>query len=94
MDSSVITSTKLVRHFRDVAERKSIAYQLEIMPFGGTDAGAIHLTHSGVPSITISIPTRYGHTVNEMASVDDIRGSIALITHYLEEAHQGDYRLG
>ncbi len=94
MDRSVITNHRLVRHFRDVAERAGIAYQLEILPFGGTDAGAIHQTHAGVASITISIPTRYAHTVNEMASMDDIAATIDLMTQYLAEAHQGDYRLG
>lgn len=94
MNRAVISNHKLVRHFRDVAEQNGIAYQVEMLPFGGTDAGAIHLTHAGVPSITISTPTRYVHSVNEMANVDDIQGVITLMARYLEEADRGDYRLG
>lgn len=93
MDRSVITNRNLVRAFREVAEQHGIDYQLEILPFGGTDAGAIHLARAGVSSITISIPTRYAHTVNEMASVTDITATIDLVSHFLSQAHQVDYRL-
>lgn len=94
MDGSVITNHRLVRHFRDVAEKHGIQYQLEILPFGGTDAGALQRARAGAPAITISIPTRYAHTVNEMAAVSDLQAIIRLVARYLEEAHTGDYRLG
>ena len=93
MDMSVITNRKLQRAFRDVAERHGIEYQLEVMPFGGTDAGAIDRSRAGVRAITISIPTRYSHTVNEMASLSDIAGTVELLTHFLREAHQLDLGL-
>ncbi len=90
-DSSLICHPKLVRHFRDVAESNGIKYQLEILARGGTDAGGIQLSRSGVPSFTLSIPTRYVHTVNEMAHVDDIEATISLLTEYLKEAHTRSY---
>jgi endoglucanase len=90
-DSSLICHPKLVRHFRDVAEAKGIKYQLEILPRGGTDAGGIQRSRSGVPSFTLSIPTRYIHTVNEMAHVDDIQAAIELLAAYLQEAHTRNY---
>lgn len=90
-DSSLICHPKLVRHFRDVAEAKGIKHQLEILPRGGTDAGGIQRSRGGVPSFTLSIPTRYVHTVNEMAHVDDIEAAIALLAAYLEEAHTRSY---
>ncbi len=90
-DSSLICHPKLVRHFRDVAEAKSIKYQLEILPRGGTDAGGIQRSRGGVPSFTLSTPTRYIHTVNEMAHVDDIQAGIDLLAAYLEEAHTRQY---
>src|SRR5207237_9458044 len=68
MDSSLICHPKLVRHFRDLADKHKIKYQLEILSRGGTDAGGIQRTRGGVPSFTLSIPTRYVHTVNETAS--------------------------
>jgi endoglucanase len=91
MDSSLLCHPKLVRHFRDVAEANGIKYQMEILPRGGTDAGAIQRSRGGVPSITLSIPCRYVHTVNEMAAESDIDASAALLARYLEDAHTRTY---
>ena len=90
-DSSLICHPKIVRHFRDIAQAKDIPHQLEILPRGGTDAGAIQRSRGGVPSFTLSIPTRYIHTVNESAHVTDIQAAIDLLAAYLEEAHTRDY---
>ena len=43
------------------------------------------------PRFTLSIPTRYIHTVNEMAHVEDIQAAIDLLAAYLEEAHTRQY---
>ena len=91
MDSSLICHPKLVRHFRDLAEKHGIKHQLEVLPRGGTDAGGIQRSRGGIPSFTLSIPTRYVHTVNEMAAVSDIEATIALLARYLEDAHTRGY---
>jgi tetrahedral aminopeptidase len=90
-DSSHLTHPKLVRHFRDIAEKKDISYQLEILPRGGTDAGAMQLSRAGSAAITLSVPTRYVHTVNEMANVEDINSAVDLLAAYLEDAGSRDY---
>lgn len=92
MDSFSLSHPKLVRHFRDLAEKNGIPYQLEILARGGTDAGVIQRSRAGVPSFTLSTPTRYIHTVNEMAHTADIEGAIALLARYLEDAGTRDYR--
>ncbi len=92
-DSLSISNPKLVRKMREIAEKKKIKYQMEILPRGGTDAGAIQMTREGVAAITISIPTRYLHSVVEAAHKDDIQASIDLLAAFLEVAHEGDYRL-
>jgi len=91
MDSSLLCHPKLVRHFRDVAQANNIPYQLEILARGGTDAGGIQRSQAGIPSFTLSIPTRYVHTVNEMAAISDIEACIELLALYLEEAHTRAY---
>ena len=91
MDSSHLSHPKLVRHFRDLAERHEIPYQLEILPRGGTDAGAMQLTRGGTPAITLSLPTRYVHTVNEMANQKDLDGCVKLLARFLEDAGSRDY---
>ena len=91
MDSSAISNYKLVQHLRQLARANDITHQLEILPRGGTDAGAMQQTRGGVPAVTISIPTRYVHTVNEMCSITDVQASIDLLARYLEHAHEGAY---
>lgn len=87
MDSGSISDPRLVRSFKRLAEDRTIPYQMEILPRGGTDAGGIQLTRAGVPVITISIPIRYVHTVNEMAYVADVEATVDLLAAYLETAH-------
>lgn len=90
-DSSQISNYKLVRHFRTLAEQQGIKYQLEVLPRGGTDGGAMQRAREGSPSITLSTPSRYVHTVNEMVHQADLEASISLLARYLEDAHNGDY---
>lgn len=92
MDSSTISNYALVQHMREVARSADITHQMEILPRGGTDAGAVQRTRTGVPAVTLSIPTRYVHTVNEMCSTADIQAAIDLLTAYLQHAHEGSYR--
>jgi endoglucanase len=92
-DSSAIPNYKLVRHLRDVAEAHGIRHQLEVLPRGGTDAGAMQRARSGAPAITLSIPSRYVHTVNEMVHLGDLAAAATLLARYLETAHTGDYTL-
>lgn len=91
MDSSHISNRTLVRHFRDVAAEHKIAYQLEVLPRGGTDAGAMQLTRGGTPAITLSLPTRYVHSVNEMADRGDLEACVTLLARYLEAAGSREY---
>ncbi|MEI6430553.1 MAG: M42 family metallopeptidase [bacterium] len=87
MDSSAISDPQIVKQFREVADRHSIPYQLEIAAGVGTDAGGFQRSRAGVRSFTLSIPCRYVHTVNETISVADLDNAIYLLTQYLEEAH-------
>ncbi len=91
MDSSLLCDPRLVANFRDIARRENIPFQMEILPRGGTDAGGIQRSRAGVPSITLSIPTRYLHTVNEMVNASDVEACATLLARYLEEAHTFDY---
>ncbi len=93
MDSSTISHPKLVRFFREVADSEQIPYQLEILPRGGTDAGAMQRTRGGSAAITLSTPTRYVHTVNEMVHKTDVQAGIDLLARVLERAHEIDTQL-
>ena len=83
-DRSMITSPRVKHWMAEVAESKGIPYQWEILEFGGTDSGAIHLSKGGVPSGVISIPTRYVHSPSEMVSLRDIEAAVELLIALLE----------
>lgn len=91
LDGSLICHPKMVGHFRDLAEQKGIPHQMELLPMGGTDAGGIQRLHGGIPAFTLSVPTRYVHTVNETVHLSDVQASIDLLVAYMEDAHNADY---
>ena len=83
-DSSMVSHGWLVDRMADLAEAKGITHQFEVLPRGGTDGGAIQRSRAGVPTITLSTPSRYVHTVTEMVSKKDLEAEIALLTAFLE----------
>ncbi len=87
MDSSAISDPRLVQFTRRLAGERNIKHQLEILPRGGTDAGGIQRSGRGAPVITISIPTRYIHSVVEAVHRDDLQASVDLVAAFIEEAH-------
>ncbi|HBY56270.1 MAG TPA: endoglucanase [Candidatus Atribacteria bacterium] len=91
MDSHTISNKKLVDFLRNIAEENKIKYQTDILLGGGTDAGAIQRSKSGVPVCTVSIPTRYIHSVVEMCNKEDIENSIKLMVKFLENAPKGEF---
>jgi tetrahedral aminopeptidase len=92
MDGSLICHPKVVEHFRQVAIKNEITYQMEVLPRGGTDAGGVQRLHGGIPAFTLSTPTRYIHTVNETVHKNDVQACIDLLARYLEVAHEGNYQ--
>lgn len=89
MDGSLISHPLLVKRMRELAEKHAIPHQMEILPRGGTDGGALQRSANGCAGITLSIPTRYIHTVNEMSKAADIQAAIDLLAAYLNEAEPG-----
>ncbi|NJO83903.1 MAG: M42 family metallopeptidase, partial [Blastochloris sp.] len=65
------------------AEADGIAYQLELLQLGSTDAAAIQTARAGVPSGCISIPCRYVHTTSETVDLSDVQACINLLTGLL-----------
>lgn len=86
-DNSMISHPRVKNTLVELAQNNNIQYQMEVLEFGGTDSGAIHLNKSGVPSGVISIPTRYVHSTVEMASLNDINNCLNLLIHFLNHNH-------
>lgn len=85
MDRTFIADRKLVDRVLQVAERNNIKCQLRRTAFGGTDAGKIHLTKEGIPTIVISVPCRYIHSPASLASMSDIQNTIALVDALIKD---------
>lgn len=79
-------STPMVRDgLVEAAKHAGMAFQYEVLPFGGTDAGAMMSTRGGVPSGTLSIPCRYVHSPVETVSIQDMVDCVKLLKTYVEE---------
>ncbi len=84
MDHSVITGIEVRNKLISLAKENGIAYQMEVITGGGTDAGAIHTVKGGVLTGAVSIPMRYIHSATEMADKGDIENTVKLITAFAE----------
>ncbi len=83
-DSHSISNYGIVKFMTKLAKKYKIKYQFEILPFGGTDAAAMQRFGKG-PVCTLSIPTRYAHSPNEMLHKNDIKSAIDLLVKFIEE---------
>ena len=61
-DPTAISNRRLVRFTAAVAAECGIKIQLAVRPTGGTNAGAIHKSGTGVPTVVIAVPGRYIHS--------------------------------
>lgn len=83
-DSSFIIHETVKKLLIDCANASSIPYQLEAASYGGTDAGAIHLSGEGIAAGTISIPTRYIHSPNEVIDKNDLENTALLLKKIID----------
>ena len=84
MDKSIVCHPKIRRALEKCAADNDIKVQNEVLTFGGTDAGAIHVTGDGVITGAISIPVRYIHSPSETALIKDIDESISLLSAFIK----------
>lgn len=84
MDSSVICHPEVVKALEQCAQDKGIAVQRDIIRAGGTDAGPIHVTRTGVRTGGISMPCRYIHTPTEMADLADVQSCVDLAVAFAQ----------
>ncbi len=82
---SLLVSHKELREFViSVAEELNIPYGFDIMPGGSTDGGSIHLTGSGVPTITLTVPVRYIHSHASIIHRDDYENTVKLLVEVIK----------
>ena len=79
MDRATIADQRLVALLTETGDHEGIPYQHRQPGGGGTDAGAIHKSRSGIPSISVSVPSRYAHTAAGIARLDDWANTLHLL---------------
>ncbi len=88
-DRSFIADKRLVKLLVETAKENRIPYQIKQPMIGGTDAGRIHLTKEGVPSVAVAVPTRYIHSPVSLLSLRDYQNTVALMTKALPKLGKG-----
>lgn len=77
-DTSMIPNQGLVDLVIETAEKNKIPYQLSQVS-GGTDAGIIHMSNAGCPSVVIGIPMRHMHSHAGLMSMTDADNCVKLV---------------
>jgi putative aminopeptidase FrvX len=82
-DRSIIVSPRVVAALESAAEAASIPYQHKLPTYGGSDAGAIHLTRGGVLAGIVSVPCRFIHSPISTLRLNDFENSIRLVAEFV-----------
>ncbi|NLC52571.1 MAG: M42 family metallopeptidase [Firmicutes bacterium] len=88
MDRSVIVNPALIQRLVAVAEEAGIPYQFRESTTGGTEAGVINQTRSGIPVAVISVPCRYIHSPVGILNRNDLTQTVKLIDAFLRDIEQ------
>ena len=78
-DATSIPNRGLLDLVIDTAKKIKVPLQFESVERGGTDAGRIHVTGQGVPSISMGVPARYIHSHVSMIDRRDFDSTVKLL---------------
>jgi endoglucanase len=78
-DSSMVPNQALLEFVIATARDAGVPHQLSQIRRGGTDAGVIHISHAGCPSVVLGVPTRHIHSHVAILSLDDVESCVRLV---------------
>jgi endoglucanase len=84
-DCSMIPNPKFRRFVLNIAEEKGLRHQPAFLKSGGTDAGIIHITGMGAPSLFIGVPTRHIHSHHGMLDLTDVENAVELLVEVIRK---------
>jgi endoglucanase len=68
----------------EICQELELKYQTEVMPSGaGTDAYAVEISREGIPTVLLSIPSRYMHSPVEVVQPKDVERTGRLMAHFI-----------
>ena len=96
LDSGAVIARGTVLHPKvtellyETAEQEGLAFTVESLGrMTGTDADAVHLSRSGIPTGLVSVPIRYMHSPVELVSLADIEVAAKLIAAFAGRLEAG-----
>ncbi len=84
LDRSMVSNPRFINYAKQLAKDKGIAYQSAVRSGGGTNAGKIHLSNKGVPTLVLGIPVRYAHTHYGYSADVDIDATVDLAVEVIK----------
>lgn len=90
-DGGLVGHVGLKNYLVNLAKDLEIPYQINALPFGGTDASQMHVAHNGAPCISIGIPTRYIHSHASIIHKDDYDNTVKLISEFIKKLNSDEY---
>jgi len=88
-DPTAVSNRRLVRLVESVAEENRIPCQMAVRRSGGTDAGSLHRSRAGVPTVVIGVPARYIHTHAGLMDWQDYVAARRLILELVKRLDAG-----
>ncbi|HBW38602.1 M42 family metallopeptidase [Desulfosporosinus sp. BICA1-9] len=85
MDRATFFNPELIQWVTDIARHKGIPLQFRRGGSGGNDAGTIHVSKAGIPTIALSVPCRYIHSFASVISEKDYTACLNLVHELLKE---------
>jgi putative aminopeptidase FrvX len=96
LDSGAVIARGTVLHPKvtellyETAEQEGLAFTVESLGrMTGTDADAVHLSRSGIPTGLVSVPIRYMHSPVELVSLADIEVAAKLVAAFAARLEAG-----
>ena len=85
-DATMIPNQGLMELVIEVAEKAKIPYQLSQTgeDGGGTDAGVVHLSRAGCPTLVIGVPVRHIHAHAGVMSLRDVENTVKLLVEVVK----------
>lgn len=84
-DNSYVSHQGFIRFAKTIAKKNDIHCQDAVRLSGSTNAGKIHLSNEGVPTLVLGIATRYAHSHHCYASYRDFEETVRLAVEIIKE---------
>lgn len=85
IDRATLYASKHIQWVTNLARQKGIPLQFRRGANGGNDAGPIHVSKAGIPTLALSLPCRYIHSCASVISRKDYEACLNLVDELLND---------